>query len=51
MKVPFLDLKAQFTRIRTEVMAAIGAVCEEQGFILGQRVAELEKALEDFVGC
>jgi len=51
MKVPFLDLKAQFTPIRTEVMAAIGAVCEEQGFILGQRVAGLEKALAEFIGC
>jgi dTDP-4-amino-4,6-dideoxygalactose transaminase len=48
--VPLLDLKAQFRDIRTEVMAAIEAVCDEQGFILGPRVAELEQAVAKYVG-
>jgi dTDP-4-amino-4,6-dideoxygalactose transaminase len=50
MRVPLLDLKAQFRGIRTEVMAAIEAVCDEQGFILGPRVSELEQALAGYVG-
>jgi dTDP-4-amino-4,6-dideoxygalactose transaminase len=50
MNVPLLDLKAQFRDIRKEVMAAIEAVCEDQGFILGPRVVELEQALARYVG-
>jgi dTDP-4-amino-4,6-dideoxygalactose transaminase len=50
MKVPLLDLKAQYTQIRKEVMAAIEAVCEDQGFILGSRVADLEQAVAEYTG-
>jgi dTDP-4-amino-4,6-dideoxygalactose transaminase len=50
MKVPLLDLKAQYSQIRKEVMAALEAVCEEQGFVLGPRVADLEQAVADYVG-
>ncbi|TLY15248.1 MAG: DegT/DnrJ/EryC1/StrS family aminotransferase [Nitrospirae bacterium] len=50
MKVPLLDLRAQYQPIRAEVMAAIEAVCDEQGFILGPRVVELEQALARYVG-
>ncbi len=50
MKVPLLDLKAQYRQIRGEVMAAIEAVCDEQGFIMGPRVIELEQALARYVG-
>lgn len=50
MNVPLLDLKAQYRSIRTEVMAAIEATCDEQGFVLGPRVAELEGALAKYVG-
>jgi len=50
MNVPLLDLKAQFGTIRSEVMAAIEAVCEEQGFILGPRVQEFERAIARYVG-
>ncbi len=50
MKVPLLDLRAQYRQIRVEVMAAIEAVCEEQGFVLGPRVIELEQALARYVG-
>ncbi len=50
MNVPLLDLKVQYKQIKTEVMAAIEAVCEEQGFILGKRVAELERSLAHYIG-
>lgn len=50
MNVSLLDLKAQYRQIKAEVTAAIEAVCEEQGFILGKRVADLEKSLADYVG-
>lgn len=50
MNVPLLDLKAQYRTIREDVLAAIGAVCDEQGFVLGPRVAELEQALATYVG-
>lgn len=50
MNVPLLDLKAQYRLIRKDVMAAIEAVCDEQGFILGPRVQDLEQALARYVG-
>ncbi len=50
MNVPLLDLKAQYHSIRSEVMAAIEATCEDQGFVLGPRVVDLEKALAAYVG-
>ena len=50
MKVPLLDLKAQYREIRTEILEAIEKVCDEQGFVLGPGVAELEQALARFVG-
>lgn len=50
MKVPLLDLQAQYRPIRAEVMAAVEAVCDEQAFILGARVADLEKDIQSYVG-
>jgi len=46
---PFLDLKAQFQGIRSEVLAAMEAVMESQHFILGPEVEKLERAIENFV--
>jgi dTDP-4-amino-4,6-dideoxygalactose transaminase len=43
--VPLLDLKAQFTQIRAEVMPAIDQVCASQHFILGEQVRALEEEL------
>ena len=45
MKVPLLDLQAQFTPIRDEVLAAIVRVCDSQRFILGPEVEALEREL------
>ena len=50
MKVPLLDLKAQYRPIRAEVMAALEAVCDEQAFILGAPVADLERDIQSYVG-
>lgn len=43
MKVPLLDLKAQYDSIREEVEEAVLRVCASQRFILGPEVAELER--------
>ena len=43
MPVPLLDLKAQHATIRDEVMEAMMSVVEQQAFILGEPVAELER--------
>jgi dTDP-4-amino-4,6-dideoxygalactose transaminase len=45
MKVPFLDLKAQYSSIRDEVRRAIDEVCHEQHFILGPHVEDLERRI------
>lgn len=42
MSVPLLDLKAQHATIRDDVVAAIILVIEEQTFILGEPVGQLE---------
>ena len=42
MPVPLLDLKAQHATIRDEVLAAMHAVVDEQSFILGAAVGQLE---------
>ena len=42
MKVPLLDLKAQYAGIRDEIRQVVDEVFESQYFILGPRVEELE---------
>ena len=51
MKVPLLDLKAQYLAIKAEVDAAIAEVMESQHFILGPKVEECEKALARYCDC
>jgi dTDP-4-amino-4,6-dideoxygalactose transaminase len=57
VNVPLLDLKAQYRGIKTEILAVMEAVCDEQGFVLGPRVAEFEKAAAHYtasrhaIGC
>ena len=48
--VPLLDLKAQFTQIRAEVMPLIEQVCTTQQFILGEHVRGLEEELARYCG-
>jgi dTDP-4-amino-4,6-dideoxygalactose transaminase len=50
MKVPFLDLKAQYQTIKPEVDQKILEIVESQKFILGEEVAELEKTIASYTG-
>jgi dTDP-4-amino-4,6-dideoxygalactose transaminase len=50
MRVPLLDLKAQYAMIKDEVMQAISDVCESQFFALGPAVEEFEKKVSDYCG-
>jgi dTDP-4-amino-4,6-dideoxygalactose transaminase len=50
IKVPLLDLKAQYAAIRSEVRAAIDRVCESQQFIMGPEVAAFEQSVAEFCG-
>ena len=51
MKVPLLDLKAQYASIRDEVQVAITDVLESQICIGGPKVAELEKQVAALSQC
>jgi dTDP-4-amino-4,6-dideoxygalactose transaminase len=42
MQVPLLDLKGQYAPLRAEIERAIQQVCNEQRFVLGPNVTELE---------
>jgi dTDP-4-amino-4,6-dideoxygalactose transaminase len=45
MKVPILDLKAQYKEIRDDISKALDRVLESQRFILGGEVESLEAAI------
>ena len=51
MQVPLLDLKAQYSLIKTEVESAIAEVMQSQLFILGPKVEECEEAIARYCGC
>jgi dTDP-4-amino-4,6-dideoxygalactose transaminase len=48
MHVPLLDLKGQYAPLRAEIETAIREVCDEQRFVLGPRVAELEARVAEY---
>jgi dTDP-4-amino-4,6-dideoxygalactose transaminase len=50
VKVPLLDLVSQHASIRSEIEAAVNAVVERQGFVMGPEVAELERKVADVSG-
>ena len=50
MKLPLLDLKAQYETIREEIQETILRVCSSQRFILGPEVAELEEEIAAHTG-
>ena len=45
MKVPFLDLKAQYHQIKNEVDAAIREVIANTSFVMGPYLQSFEQAL------
>ena len=51
MQVPLLDLKAQYSTIKSEIEAAIAEVMESQHFILGPKVEQCEKAISKYSTC
>ena len=51
MQVPLLDLKAQYSTIKSEIEAAIAEVMESQHFILGPKVEQCEKAIAKYSTC
>ncbi len=50
MKVPLLDLKAQLTTIRSEMLNAITAVLDSTQYIMGPPVADFEGKIADYCG-
>jgi len=50
MAIPFIDLKAQYTALKTEINERIDRVLEHGQYILGPEVAELEERLADYTG-
>src|SRR6185295_6392675 len=51
MRIPIVDLRAQYARIRTEVRSAIDEVMESQQFILGPTVAQFEAQMASYLNC
>lgn len=51
MRVPLLDLQAQFATIKDEVLAAVAEVLESQRCIGGPKVEELEKKIAQASDC
>ena len=45
MKVPLLDLKAQYQGLKQEIIQAIETVADSQSFIMGPKVIQLEKEI------
>lgn len=50
MKVPLLDLRAQYETLREETRAAVDRVFESQGFVLGREVGALESEIAAYTG-
>jgi len=51
IKIPLLDLRAQYRRIEAEVRQAIDEVLESQQFILGAAVEQFEKEVAAYFQC
>ncbi len=51
MKVPLLDLKAQYKSIKNDIDAALIRMAESQSLILGPEVELLEKNLNEYLQC
>jgi dTDP-4-amino-4,6-dideoxygalactose transaminase len=47
----FLDLKAQWSPIRDQIMSAVTRVLESQHFILGPEVSAFEQEAANYLGC
>ena len=50
MKVPLLDLKAQYASIKEDILREFSEISDSQYFILGPKVEKLEKEVADYSG-
>lgn len=50
MKIPFIDLKAQFRHLEERIRQSIDTVLDHGQFIMGPEVLELESQLAEFAG-
>ena len=50
MKIPLLDLKAQYAAIKDEINKALISVAESQYFILGPEIKKLEATVAEYTG-
>jgi dTDP-4-amino-4,6-dideoxygalactose transaminase len=50
LKVPLLDLEAQYRPLRAEILAAIERVCDSQRFIMGPEITSLESEMARMLG-
>ena len=51
MKVPLLDLKKQYEKIKDEVLSAAEEVFDSQQFIFGPKLKELEERIAEYSDC
>src|SRR5947207_5210246 len=49
-RVPYLDLQAQYDSIRTEVLAALGEICESGKFAQGPATSDFETKFAPYCG-
>src|SRR5580704_3424648 len=50
MKVPLLDLKAEYAELRDEILPALDRVCQNSAFVQGEEVEAFEREFADFCG-
>ena len=50
LKVPLLDLHAQYSPLRDEILAAIARVCDSQRFIMGPEIVAFEEEMARMLG-
>jgi len=51
MRVPLLDLHAQYEPLRDDMIAAVAEVLDSQAYIGGPKIAELERRVAALSGC
>ena len=50
LRVPYVDLGAQYTGIKQEVLDRIGALLDSGAFIMGEELATFEKSFAELCG-
>jgi dTDP-4-amino-4,6-dideoxygalactose transaminase len=50
MKIPFLDLKAEYLHLKPEIEEAVRQVLESGFYILGQEVVQFEREFAEYLG-